>query len=103
MKTRIRAMAFLVMGIVSSFVANPAHAGRYVIVNGHFLNPAQIQRLDQLACISVPDGGYWLRSDGLWGYAEDPRPRGTLGDYCRMPSLSERRLLYRPGEILSEQ
>ena len=102
MKCPRRAMAFLFAAMASSFIANPAHAGRFIIVNGHFLSATQIQRLEQLACIAVPDGSYWLLSDGLWGYAGDPTPRGRLGDYCRRPSLSERRLLYRPGEILSE-
>src|SRR5689334_4785080 len=102
MKTRIRAMVFLLMGTASAFVVSPAHAGRYVMVNGHFMNPAQIRLLDQLACIAIPEGNYWLRNNGLWGYADDPTPRGRLGDYCRKPGLSQRRMLYRPGEILSE-
>jgi hypothetical protein len=72
------------------------------MVNAHFMNPAQIQLLDELACIAIPDGNYWLRNDGLWGYADDPTPRGRLGDYCRKPGLSQRRMLYRQGEILSE-
>ncbi|QIG48263.1 hypothetical protein G5V57_11315 [Nordella sp. HKS 07] len=102
MKIRITIMAFLFAGIAGSFVASPADAQRYVIVNGQFLNSAQIQRLEQLGCVSIPDGNYWLRSDGWWGYAGDPTPQGQLGDYCRKPSLSERGLLYRPGEILGE-
>ena len=102
MKTRFPAMAFLFIAMASSFAAHPASAARYVIVNGRALSPEQIQKLDQLACIPVPDGSYWLRNDGAWGYAQDLAPRGRLGDYCRMPGLSERRLLYRPGEILSE-
>ncbi|MGE3872153.1 MAG: hypothetical protein AB7F74_04255 [Parvibaculaceae bacterium] len=102
MKNPARAMALLLMGIAGSFAADPAHAGRFVIVNGQFMSPAQIQRLDRLACIAIPNGAYWLRNDGLWGYSGDPTPRGTLGDYCHRPSLSERRMLYRPGEILGE-
>ncbi len=102
MKSRITALAFMLMGIAGSLVANPAYGQRYVIVNGYFLSPAQIQGLEQQACTSIPNGNYWLRNDGWWGYAQDPIPRGRLGDYCRKPSLSERRQLYRPGEILSE-
>jgi hypothetical protein len=102
MKSRIPVMAFLFTGIAGSYVVNPAYAERYVIVNGYFLNSAQIQQLEQQGCVSIPNGNYWLRNDGWWGYAEDPTPRGKLGEYCRKPSLSERRLLYRPGEILGE-
>jgi hypothetical protein len=46
MKSRIPVMAFLFTGIAGSFVVNPAYAERYVIVNGHFLSSAQIQRLE---------------------------------------------------------
>ncbi len=102
MKNHIAVMAFLFAGIAGGFVVNPAHAERTVIVNGRFLSLAQIQRLDQLGCVYIPDGIYWLRNDGWWGYAGDPTPRGRLGEYCRKPSLSERGLLYRPGEILGE-
>lgn len=102
MKIRITMMVFLLAGIAGGFVVNPADAQQYVIVNGQLLNFAQIQRLEQLGCVSIPSGNYWLRNDGWWGYAGDPTPRGRLGDYCRKPSLSERGLLYRPGEILGE-
>jgi hypothetical protein len=102
MKSHLPVMAFLLTGIAGSFVADRAYAERYVIVNGYVLNSAQIQRLEQQACVAIPDGKYWLRNDGWWGHANDPTPRGKLGDYCRKPSLSERGLLFRPGEILSE-
>lgn len=100
MKCRIPVMAFLFAGMGVGFGADLAYAERAVIVNGHELNSVQIERLEQLACVTVPNGNYWIRKDGLWGYAGDPAPRGRIGDYCRRPSLSERRKLYRPGEIL---
>jgi hypothetical protein len=102
MKSRIPAMAFLLMGTAGSFAAMPAQAERTVVVNGQQLSPAQIARLDALACISVQDGKYWLRNDGSWGYAQDPTRRGRLGDYCWTQSPSENRLLSRRGEMLSK-
>jgi hypothetical protein len=80
-----------------------AHAQRYVIVNGQLLTEPQIQELERLGCVSIPNGSYWLRNDGLWGYAGDPNPQGQVGQYCghRQRSLSERGLLYSPGELLS--
>lgn len=102
MKCRIPVMAFLFAGMGVSFGADLAYAERAVIVNGHELSSAQIERLEQLACVAVPNGNYWIRNDGLWGYAGDPAPRGRIGDYCRRPSLSERGQTYRPGELLEE-
>ncbi|MDB5928290.1 MAG: hypothetical protein JWN13_7226, partial [Betaproteobacteria bacterium] len=48
---------------------------------------------------------YWLNlQTGAWGYAGHARVQGVLGDACvrqqRRKSLSERGLLYGPGELL---
>ena len=85
--------------------ARLAVADRVVIVNGQRLTPAQIRALEQRSCGPVPNGAYWLNTQtGLWGYAGNPWPQGHLADRCgrptRRPSLSERGLLYGPGEIL---
>ena len=88
--------------------AMPASAQpRYVVVNGQTLSAAQIGNLEQRACTSIPNGHYWLNPNtGAWGYAGNPRVQGVLGDACvrQQPrkSLSERRQLYRPGEILGQ-
>ena len=79
---------------------------RRVTLNGQALSDAQVARLDALQCTRIPDGHYWMDlQTGIWGYARSPQPQGRLGDRCadtpRQPSLSERRQLYRPGEILS--
>ncbi|MGI9508752.1 MAG: hypothetical protein ACR2QJ_05315 [Geminicoccaceae bacterium] len=56
---------------------------RYVIVNGARLGPAEIGRLEQMACAPIPNGSYWLNmANGIWGYAGDNRPQGRLGDQC---------------------
>lgn len=85
--------------------ATAAQAERYVVVNGQRMNGNQIAMLDRAACLTVPNGAYWLNTaSGVWGYAGNPRPQGTIGDNCgpraRRPSLSERGLLYSPGELL---
>jgi hypothetical protein len=87
-------------------VAAPAGAqSRWVIVNGERMSDAQVAYLEQRACTRIPDGRYWLNTQtGAWGYARNPQVQGTFGEACRQPrgSLSERRQLYRPGEILSQ-
>lgn len=80
---------------------------RAVIVNGQRVSDAQVAHLERRACAPIPDGRYWLDlQTGKWGYPGDRRVQGVLGDACvrqqRPKSLSERRQLYRPGEILSQ-
>ena len=88
--------------VIALAIPGAAYAQRSVIVNGQRLSEPEIAWLEQRGCVAIPNGNYWLRSDGLWGYADDPHPRGRLGAYCgqRRPSLSERGLLYSPGELL---
>jgi hypothetical protein len=83
------------------------HEDRVVIVNGRHLDGAQIAWLDQRNCAPVPNGRYWLDlRTGAWGYAGWPQVQGYVGAACgdarpQHRSLSERGLLYRPGEILN--
>jgi len=81
-----------------------ALAQRNVIVNDERLTPLEISQLETLVCTSIPDGEYWIDlHSGAWGYASSYRRVGYVGEACqRRKSLSERRKLYRPGEILSE-
>ncbi|MGZ9080227.1 MAG: hypothetical protein ACXW2A_18050 [Burkholderiales bacterium] len=88
-------------------VGTPVSAqGRFVVVNGQRLNDTQVAHLERRACTPIPNGRYWLDPQtGAWGYAENPSVQGVLGEACgrgqQSKSLSERRQLYRPGEILS--
>jgi hypothetical protein len=88
-------------------VGGPASAQtRWVIVNGQRVSDAQVAYLEQRACARIPNGQYWLNlQTGAWGYARNPRVQGVLGQACapqqRRKSLSERGLLYRPGELLN--
>jgi hypothetical protein len=84
---------------------------RLVVVNGIRLSDQQIRQLEYFNCIGIPNGWYWLNlQNGAWGYAGNWQVQGYFGDACRLPansqaaqrrkSLSERGLLYSPGEIL---
>ena len=82
---------------------------RWVFVNGQRLGDAHVAVLERQHCAAIPNGSYWLNvHTGAWGYAGNPRIQGVLGDPCRVTgsasprkSLSERGLLYRPGEIIN--
>jgi hypothetical protein len=87
-------------------IATASAQTRWVIVNGKRMNDAQLVELERRACAAIPDGHYWLDPQtGAWGYTGNTRIEGVLGEACvreqRQKSLSERRQLYRPGEILS--
>ena len=94
------------IGLVLALSASDVCAEQIVIVNGQRLGPEQIQRLQQIHCGPIANGNYWLDVDsGLWGYAGNPIPQGYITDNCyqqdrRRPGLSERGLLYSPGELL---
>ena len=100
------ALLFLV-GATLLFSAPAALAGRLIVVNGEALSVEQIAVLDAVACTLVPSGRYWLMPNGAWGYEGVPIQAGFLGEQChsapapaRRKSLSERGLLYSPGELL---
>ena len=91
--------AMLLLGVSPALLAQ----ARHVIVNGQRMGPADLQRLDRASCTRVPNGRYWLNlRTGIWGYDGAP-PQGRMGEHCRQQrhrSLSERGLLYSPGELL---
>ena len=75
---------------------------RHVVVNGQRLAPGELAQLDRASCLRVPNGRYWIDwRSGAWGYERGPQ-RGWVGENCRQrrKSLSERGLLYAPGELL---
>ena len=92
--------------IAWSLLASPALAERFVVVNGQRLSEPQIERLEVLRCLPIPNGRYWLDvQTGIWGYERNPQPQGRIDDPCRnpqqfrRPSLSERGKLFAPGEL----
>ena len=102
MKMKMKALVLAGSTICFWFMVEPAVAGRFVVVNGQRLKPAEIQYLDRISCTRIPNGRYWLNvRTGIWGYPGSGA-QGHLFDRCgtRRPSLSERGLLFRPGELL---
>jgi hypothetical protein len=100
-----RRLASLLLLLLGLFGAAPASAqNRWVVLNGERLSDVQIAYLEQRACTRIPNGQYWLNTNtGAWGYARNPQVQGIFGEACQpRRSLSERRKLYRPGEILSQ-
>jgi len=95
MKFRIHRL--LLPTLVSIFLFNTAHAfGRYVIVNGQMMGPAEIAYLTSCADGEyIPDGRYWLDyNTGAWGYeggyqqgvlnceASEPRGKPSWDEMC---------------------
>jgi len=93
--------------LTTSFFSGIAGAQtRFVVVNGQRLNDEQVAYLDRVQCARIPNGSYWLNlNTGAWGYAGNPFVQGYLGAACnsgsqqRQKSLSERGLLYTPGDL----
>jgi len=59
-------------------------AGRNVVVNGLRMESTQLAYLDQVHCMAIPDGNYFLAQVGTgtwaWGYATLPGVvQGYLG------------------------
>lgn len=96
---------FILLGILLTLYSSLCYAERYVVVNGKRLSYAEIQYFERLSCGYIADGRYWYDArTGLWGFANNPIPMGHISDNCYQqphdPSLSERGLLYSPGELL---
>lgn len=91
MKLNLRASAratvaiFLVGTAVS---AQSMGAGRNVVINGLRMESTQLASLDQIHCMAIPDGYYFLAQVGTgawaWGYAALPGiVQGYLGEECQ--------------------
>lgn len=93
---RLAALALLAAAFPTAALA------RYVVVNGQRVTDADLAWLDQISCSVVPDGHYWIdMRSGIWGYPGSDA-QGHIADNCNRhrPGLSERGLLYSPGELL---
>jgi hypothetical protein len=99
-------LSLIVTGLVLSMgIVGLANAERFVVVNGKRMNNHEIVVLERFHCGYFPDGNYWLNvNNGVWGYAGNPFPQGNITDNCYSssyrPGLSQRGLLYSPGELL---
>lgn len=100
-------IASLVAGAMLAAATHGAFAApRVVIINDVRLTTHQLAQLETRHCARIPSGRYWLDwQTGAWGFAGNPWPQGRLGDPCgnggqrRHRSLSERGLLYTPGDL----
>lgn len=87
---------------LNAAILSESALARFVVVNGERMSPADLQYLDRVSCSRVPDGRYWINlRTGIWGYPGGGA-QGHIADNCntRQPGLSERGLLYSPGELL---
>ena len=93
------AMAAAVSGMAA--IGFSAHAQGYYFINGQ---PAPLNVARLMAANGLPFGYYWLDARGNWGAVGNPRPLGNIytdrDGAPRHRSLSERGLLYSPGELL---
>jgi hypothetical protein len=100
-----RSLHLFLLAAAITLLPLSALADRYVVVNGQRLSEAQTETLDRFLGGPVPNGRYWFNPyTGIWGYEGNPRPMGYItGDRTNTQSrsLSERRMLFYPGEILS--
>ena len=84
------AVAFGVLAVSSA-----ASAQNWYYVNNQSASPEVAQLM---AARGLPFGYYWLYPNGNWGMAGSSDVVGNI--YGHRPSLSERGLLYSPGELL---
>ena len=93
-RSRSKLIALVVaFGVVATMSVANAQAWYYV--NGQ---PVSRGVAVQMAARGLPFGYYWLRPNGNWGVVGNPDVLGNI--YGHRPSLSQRGLLYSPGELM---
>ena len=86
---RVSARASVAIFLVGMTVsAQSMGAGRNVVINGLRMDSTQLAYLDQVHCMAIPDGNYFLAQvgtgDWAWGYAALPGiVQGYLGEECQ--------------------
>jgi hypothetical protein len=87
--------------LATAAAARPAAAQAYYTINGQ-LAPYDIAM--NMAANGLPPGHYWLNAQGFWGVVGYPQPLGRVdmpaSQAPRRRSLSERGMLFGPGEIM---
>jgi len=76
-------------------ISTAADAQGWYYINNQ---PASPEVAAAMAARGLQFGYYWLDANGNWGMAGSSDVRSNI--YGRRPSLSERGLLYSPGELL---
>ena len=91
---RANFLAFLAALAIAA-AGSAAEAQGWYFINGA---PATRETAQMMAARGLPFGYYWLQPKGNWGMAGSADAMGNI--HGRRPSLSERGLLYSPGELL---
>jgi hypothetical protein len=90
-----RFVAIVAAALGTIVICGTAEAQALYIVNGSPAHPAIAQ---YFAGRNLPSGYYWVNNNGNWGFAGDATVVGNL--HGRRPSLSERGMLFSPGELM---
>jgi hypothetical protein len=93
--TRSKLAAWLLAGFGLVATLSAARAEDWYFINRQ---PAPVSVAQAMAARGLPFGYYWLQPNGNWGFEGNSDAVGNI--YGRRPSLSERGLLYYPGELL---
>ena len=87
-------LALTVATLATVAAESPVRAQDWYFVNG---KPVTRDVAQTMAANGLGFGYYWLAPNGNWGVVGNSDP---IGNIHRHLGLSERRRLYRPGEIL---
>ena len=91
--SKLMALVAAALGFVAT--GPGANAQGWYYINGQ---PVSNSVAQQIAAKGLPFGYYWLHDNGNWGVVGNSDVIGNISG--RQPSLSERGLLYSPGELL---
>ena len=92
---RLKLAALLVAAYGLLATISVARAQGWYYINRQ---PVSVGVAQAMGIRGLPFGYYWLQANGNWGFEGNSDVVGNVGG--RAPSLSERRRLYSPGELL---
>ena len=93
--TRSKLAVWLVIAFGFVETVSAARAQDWYYINRQ---PAPPDVAQAMAARGLPYGYYWLQANGNWGFEGNSDVVGNISG--RRPSLSERGLLYSPGELM---
>jgi len=93
--TRSKLAVWLVIAFGFVATVSAARAQDWYYINRQ---PAPPDVAQAMAARGLPYGYYWLQPNGNWGFEGNSDVVGNISG--RRPSLSERGLLYSPGELM---
>jgi hypothetical protein len=93
--TRSKLVVWLVAAFGFVATVSAASAQDWYYINRQ---PASLSVAQAMAARGLPYGYYWLQPNGNWSFEGNSDVVGNING--RRPSLSERGILYSPGELL---